>query len=56
MIKLLLLLLSEYAETLLEKHNITVGGVEKLVTTLNGKIKYVTHVRNLKLYLSLGMK
>ena len=48
--------LSEYTKTLKEKFNIKSGHVRKLVTSLNEKKKYVVHVRNLTLYLSLGMK
>ena len=49
-------MLSGYAKDLLDKNNVKLVGVEKLVTTLNGKASYVCHIDNLKLYLSLGMK
>lgn len=38
------------------KHNIAVGTVPKLFTTLENKSKYVLHYENLLLYLSLGMR
>ena len=35
---------------------VKVGGVNKLVPNVGNKSEYVVHYRNLKLYLSLGMK
>jgi hypothetical protein len=49
-------MLSDYARNIVEKYNISVGGVKKLVTSLGPREKYVLHVRNLELYLDLGMK
>jgi hypothetical protein len=49
-------MLSEYCREIREKYNISVGGVGKLVTTLNGKEKYVVHSRNLQLYIKPGLK
>ena len=54
----------EYPEELHDLHNdyplapenVRVGGVEKLIPNLNHRFRYVIHHRNLKLYLSLGMK
>ena len=54
----------EYPKELHKLHNdyplapekIIVDKVEKLITTLNDKEKYVVHYRNLKLYESLGLK
>ena len=54
----------EYPDDLHDKHNeyplaperIMVNKVEKLIPNLNNKKKYVLHHRNLKQYLSLGLK
>ena len=54
----------EYPYELHDSHNdyplapesINVNKVDKLIPNLNDKTKYVLHHRNLKLYLSLGMK
>ena len=37
-------------------HKNTSGTVSKLIPTLNKKTNYVLHYRNLKLYLSLGLR
>ena len=49
-------MLSNYCKNLKEKENISSGRVKKLVPNLLPKEKYVLHYRNLKLYLSLGLK
>lgn len=49
-------MLSPYAKTLLEDLKVTGTSTEKLIPNLYPKEKYVVHYRNLKLYLSLGMK
>jgi hypothetical protein len=49
-------MLSDYAKSIAEKFQLTIGGVRKLVTSLGPRKKYVLHVRNLKLYTDLGMK
>jgi hypothetical protein len=49
-------MLSDYAKEIAEKFKLTVGGVRKLITSLDPREKYVVHVRNLKLYTDLGMK
>jgi hypothetical protein len=45
-------MLSPFCKSMNVKHAFT----EKLIGDLHSKIKYKTHYRNLKLYLSLGMK
>ena len=49
-------ILSKYCKSIADKYEIKVGDVKKLIPTLGNKTKYVVHYRNLKLYLSLGMK
>jgi hypothetical protein len=49
-------MLSDYAREIAEKYNVSVGGIRKLVTSLGPRKEYVVHVRNLKLYMDLGMK
>ena len=49
-------MLSNYCKNLKEMGNISSGRVKKLVPNLLPKEKYVLHYRNLKLYLSLGLK
>ena len=39
-----------------DKYEIKVGDVKKLIPNLGNKTNYVVHYRNLKLYLSLGMR
>ena len=49
-------MLSDYARKIKEEHSVSSGKVPKLVTTLNDKEKYVSHYRNLQLYLSFGIR
>ena len=49
-------MLSQYCSSIANKYSIKIGGVKKLIPNLGIKSKYVFHYRNLKLYLSLGMK
>lgn len=49
-------MLSPYAKDLLEKLKLPQSSVQKLVPNLQDKKKYILHYRNLKLYLSLGLK
>ena len=49
-------MLSNYCSDISDKYGIKIGGVNKLVPNLRNKEKYVVHYKNLRLYLSLGMK
>ena len=49
-------MLSEYQQNLQEHLKLKTTSCSKLVPNLFNKTKYVLHYRNLKLYLSLGMK
>ena len=49
-------MLSPYCKQILEKYNVSIGQVSKLVPTLANKEKYVLHYRDLQLYLDLGLK
>ena len=49
-------MLSDYCREIKDKFNIRSGNVNKLIPTLGDKKNYVLHERNLKLYLSLGLK
>ena len=49
-------MLSNYCKDIVDKHNIKVGGVKKIIPNFYDKIKYPVHYKNLKYYLSLGMK
>lgn len=48
--------LSEFQHALEEKLGIKMGTTPKLVPNLQDKTRYVVHYRNLKLYVSLGLK
>ena len=49
-------MLSPYCKQILEKYNVSIGQVSKLVPTLANKEKCVLHYRDLQLYLDLGLK
>ena len=49
-------MLSRYCKDIADWYGIKVGGVKKLIPSLGDKLKYVVHYKNLKFYLSLGMK
>ena len=40
----------------MNNYGIKIGGVNKLVSSLRNKKKYVAHYRNLQLYFTLGMR
>ena len=48
-------MLSNYCKNIVDRCNIKVGGVKKLIPNLHDKIKYPVHNINLKYYLSLEM-
>ena len=49
-------MLSPYSKEILQSLNMTLGKTPKLVPNLQNKTKYVLHFKNLKQYLSLGMR
>ena len=49
-------ILSKYCKEIVDKYNIKVGDVKKLIPNLGNTTKYVLHFRNRQLYSSLGMK
>ena len=49
-------MLPNYCSSIANEYGIEIDGVNKLVPNLGDKSKYVLHYKNLKLYLSLGMK
>ena len=49
-------MLSKYCFNIANEYGIKTGGVNKLVPNLGNKSKYVVHYKNLRLYLSLGIK
>ena len=48
--------LSNYCKNIVDKYNIKVGNVKKLIPDLYDKIKYPIHYKNLQYCLKLGMK
>ena len=49
-------MLSKYCKDIVDRYNIKVGGVKKLISNSYDKIRYPVHYKNLIYYLSLGMK
>ena len=49
-------ILSKYCKDIVNRYNIKVGGVKKLISNLSNKVRYVVHYKNVIYYLSLGIK
>ena len=49
-------MLSRYRHDIAKKFDIKLGEVKKVVPSLENRTKYITHYKNLLLYMSLGMK
>ena len=49
-------MLSKYYKKIADEYEIKVGDVKKLIPNIGNKTNYVVHYKNLKLYVSLGMK
>ena len=49
-------MLSKYCKKIADEYEIKAGDLNKLISNLGNKTNYVGHYRNLRLYLSLGMK
>ena len=49
-------MLSDYCKKVAGEYGIKVDDVKKVIPNLGNKTNYVVHYRNLRLYLSLGMK
>ena len=49
-------MLSDYTCEILGKEKMTIGKIKKLIPNMRDKKEYVLHIRNLQLYLSLGLK
>ena len=49
-------MLPNSCKKIVDKYEIKVGDVKKLIPNLGNKTNYVVHYRNFQLYLSLGMK
>ena len=49
-------MLSNYCKDIVNKYNMKVGNVKKLIPYLHDKFRYPVHYKNLQYYLKLGMK
>ena len=49
-------MLSNHYKEIVDWYGIKVGGIKKLIPNLGNKVEYIIHYKNLKYYLSLGMK
>ena len=49
-------MLSNFCRGIVDKYNIKIGNVKKLIPNLYDKVKYIVHYRNLQYSLKLGIK
>ena len=49
-------MLSKYCKDIVDWYDIKVAGVKKLIPKLFDKVRYIVHYKNLKYYMSLGIK
>ena len=49
-------MLSNYCKEIVDRYNIKVGGVKKVIPNLSDKVEYIIHYKNLLYCLSLRMK
>ena len=49
-------MLSDYCSEIIDRYQVKVGDVKKLIPNLSDKKNYVVHCKNLQLYLMLGLK
>ena len=49
-------MLSDYCKKIVDEYGIKVDDIKKLILNFGDKTNYIVHYKNLRLYLSLGMK